>query len=589
MPLGLGDPIQDEPGSIYDYASSAGQSAYAAGRRAYDSSGFVYGLYNAARSAVDYEWGTRVSKQDALKRVGEVGLSIDVPDDGMSKYKLDTLIWYKSREQADQLYMQRSPGGFGRGVAEFGAGVLGSLGDPVSLAANFIPFVPEARYANALRSAGTSTLARAGVRAKYGAIEGALGALAVEPTMMAHNRWSQLDYGVADSFMNVVFGTVAGAGLHSLGGYAFDKFKIPTPRIRDLVGSMDEKDMLSVLKEFVKAAELGRRDPDALEMMMRQFAEGHAQWRSESASTDVELIQHGLGFSDADLKAAHSDIELAAFPPEHQYAGQNLFTHIALNGGIKVRDAAGNITKDGHEILALVGDAKYPGLINNVHGNPPDYVREMLHEDGWFGAGRDPGSTDLNDLYDILDAQARGDVRHPDNIAAQASNKAQDRYVANVKRELDEAGIQAHESPVAKSQKLAAYRAEKMRERAAKDPDFDPEEALWRDPSEPMGAGEESSRFADDDGSQPYSFIDEENEKARQAAEDEVAAYSSQTDEEVALQDELSSLDAVVNSLKARDMWTAAEDDLLAAAKEDKVLAEHLEQVYRAAAACEFQ
>jgi hypothetical protein len=591
MPFNLGDPIIDDPGSITDYPATMGESAYAMGRRAYDSGGFVYGAYNALRGQVDWDYGKRVSKDDAGKRIGRLGLSLEVPDEGISQYKLDTLIWYKSREMRDQTDIQRGPGGVLPTAANFAAGLVGSLGDPVGLAANFIPVVQEAKWANALKAAGASAFARAAVRAKYGAAEGVVGAALVEPLMIAHNKYSQLDYSAMDSFLNVAMGGLTGGGLHMIGGYGYDKFTgVQPPRIRGLLEGMDERVKAKVLEEYVRAAEEGRPPKDAMKMFMEEFASGYDMWRSKkaSASTDAELVSRAAERDIGAVRRAEGQINEFRFPQEDQYTGRHLFAALALDGGIKVRDANGDLTKEGAEVLALIKDTKYPGLINNVHGTPPDYIRERLAEDGWFGEGK---GGDVQEFYDLLDAASRGDVRHPSYDEAKGLNKDYQRFLTGMERELREAGVQPYHSLTEAAGRLADHRAKLAYERAANDPDFDPEEFLYRDKSEPMDPDEEAARFGEDEGAEPYSFA-EAAEAKRQASRDaatvEVDNYRA-TDEEEAIADDISRLDRIVQSLKSRDMWTKADDELLEAAKVDRELAAFYEQVYKAAAVCEQQ
>lgn len=49
-------------------------------------------------------------------------------------------------------------------------------------------------------------------------MQGAVGAAVVEPLILMASEQDQADYGMADSLMNVAFGTVLGGGLHATGG-----------------------------------------------------------------------------------------------------------------------------------------------------------------------------------------------------------------------------------------------------------------------------------------------------------------------------------------------------------------------------------
>lgn len=92
----------------------------------------------------------------------------------------------------------------------------------------------------------------------------------------------------------------------------------------------------------------------------------------------------------------------------------SVLANIKALGGVKTTDAAGNRTKEGQDFLAALGDKRIPGLINNKSGVHPDTIRERLKEEGWFGPRSDQGS-DIQDLYDMVDREARGErVYHPE-------------------------------------------------------------------------------------------------------------------------------------------------------------------------------
>ena len=101
-------------------------------------------------------------------------------------------------------------------AARFIASMIGSIADPVNLAAMFVPGVNEATAARMLAvSAGASALERAGVRALAGATQGAAGMAALEPLNYALSRQERDDWTMGGALLNVLIGTVAGAGLHS--------------------------------------------------------------------------------------------------------------------------------------------------------------------------------------------------------------------------------------------------------------------------------------------------------------------------------------------------------------------------------------
>lgn len=120
----------------------------------------------------------------------------------------------KREELQREDVFRRAQGGVGQWTARLGVGLAASALDPLNLASAFIPVVGPSRYALWLEGAG-SALARAGVRARVGAVEGLAGAAVLEPLVYGVAKSEQADYTAADSMLNLAFGTVLGGGLHA--------------------------------------------------------------------------------------------------------------------------------------------------------------------------------------------------------------------------------------------------------------------------------------------------------------------------------------------------------------------------------------
>lgn len=154
-----------------------------------------------------------VSSELARKRIQEEGVPLTIPDSGIRQRALDVLIDRKRNEMLRNSRIERGGGGFMAGTAQFGVGLGVSAVDPLNVASAFIPVVGQARYASALgRAAGLG--GRIGVRARIGALEGAVGAAAVEPFVYSAASAEQADYDMTDSLLNMAFGTALGGGLH---------------------------------------------------------------------------------------------------------------------------------------------------------------------------------------------------------------------------------------------------------------------------------------------------------------------------------------------------------------------------------------
>lgn len=171
----------------------------------------------------DYGTGAKLDAASARQRLADRGMESDIKisDGGITQAALDTLIFRKGIEKRRQEIYAQAEGGFGQGAARLGVGLATSLVDPVSVATAFIPVVGEARYLNMLGRAG-GAFGRAGVRAGVGALEGVAGAALLEPIIAGSRRYEQADYDMADSLLNVSFGGLFGAGLHSTFGAVSD-------------------------------------------------------------------------------------------------------------------------------------------------------------------------------------------------------------------------------------------------------------------------------------------------------------------------------------------------------------------------------
>lgn len=128
---------------------------------------------------------------------------------------VDLLLERKQAERRRQEIIAKGPTGILPGAAKLGVSFVTSAVDPINLASAFIPIVGQARFASMVaRAGGTARRAFTTARFKKGAIEGTVGAAAVEPIVYGVAQSEQADYGLMDSFMAISFGTVLGGGLH---------------------------------------------------------------------------------------------------------------------------------------------------------------------------------------------------------------------------------------------------------------------------------------------------------------------------------------------------------------------------------------
>jgi len=174
-----------------------------------------------------------VPKDQLNKEYGELGLSFE-EDEYQSV--VDLMVEEKQAERERQAIIARGPQGFGVGVAKFAVGLGVSMLDPINVASAFIPVVGQARMAQMVAKQGFT-------RARFakGIREGAVGAAVVEPIVALAASELQADYGLADSFLNITFGSILGGGLHVASGKLSDlairtEFKAKVRRAREELG-----------------------------------------------------------------------------------------------------------------------------------------------------------------------------------------------------------------------------------------------------------------------------------------------------------------------------------------------------------------
>lgn len=145
------------------------------------------------------------------------------------------LIMEAKREEITRKFIAANSGiGIG---AQITVGLVASVFDPINLGSAFIPVVGAARYAKLLGNQA-SKFGRASVRARVGATEGAVGALAVEPAVYLALENVQADYDIYNSFANLAFGAGMGGGFRAGGGFIGDI--LSNPKAKPLERQMAE-------------------------------------------------------------------------------------------------------------------------------------------------------------------------------------------------------------------------------------------------------------------------------------------------------------------------------------------------------------
>ena len=169
------------------------------------SIGTYYDMQSARSQALE-DKQTRISRDELNKEYSDLGLFFK-EDEFQSV--VDIMVEEKKDERSRQSIIERGPKGFGVGALKFATGLGVSLFDPINIAASFIPVFGQARFAGLVARQGFTR-----ARLAKGVTEGAVGAAIVEPIVYGVAKDVQADYGLADSLLNITFGTILGGGLH---------------------------------------------------------------------------------------------------------------------------------------------------------------------------------------------------------------------------------------------------------------------------------------------------------------------------------------------------------------------------------------
>lgn len=174
------------------------------------------GLTGFADNAEPLQTRSPLTADEQKERIQARGLEKYVtPQDGYNAAALDFVMDLKQEELDRALTRRQAPEWMA--PAGFAAGLGASMLDPINLASLFLPVMGEQRVLSMLSHAG-GAWGRAAVRAGVGAVEGAVGAAALEPIVYSARNQVQADYGMTDALLNIAFGTVMGGAMHTATG-----------------------------------------------------------------------------------------------------------------------------------------------------------------------------------------------------------------------------------------------------------------------------------------------------------------------------------------------------------------------------------
>lgn len=164
-----------------------------------------------AREAIEDENSPMMSKGEADNILKEYNITnIKIPDDGVTTRYIDYLKQEAiARAKREQL-LQRAPDHTGSGTASFLASLAGGVADPANAGLMLIPVVGEVKAA--------SLLGRTGQRFLQGAKVGGIQTTVFQPAVSQAAIMEGENYSNFQSMTNIVFGTLAGGTIVSLGG-----------------------------------------------------------------------------------------------------------------------------------------------------------------------------------------------------------------------------------------------------------------------------------------------------------------------------------------------------------------------------------
>lgn len=236
-----------------------------------------------------FRTGGLVDPETATSQYEHLGLGFDRP---VPRAVLDKIVDRKRRELARRSVIERANAGVGTMAAGFGVALVGSMIDPTNIAAVFIPGGAEllaGKFGLAFKRG--STLANVGQAIKSnrvlsGAVEGAVGAAAIEPIVLAAARADQTDYDLGDSLLNFALSSIIGGGVHGLAGIAEGR--------RAQIKAADVKTREAAFKAAVAQFAEGRRvDVDRifdLDLRYRQSAGKVASSELENVGVPIETL-----------------------------------------------------------------------------------------------------------------------------------------------------------------------------------------------------------------------------------------------------------------------------------------------------------
>ena len=364
---------------------------------------------------------------------------IEVGEDGITEGLANLFAERHDRRANFRFTLNRSRGGFGLGAAQFGTMLAGSVLDPLNVASAFIPAIGQARMATMAARFGKS-----GSRLMAGAIDGAVGAVAIEPFVIGQAYLEQdADYGLMDSFLNVTFGSILGGGLHVGFGKISDRIEKSAVSQEALARAVAQ----AVTDQPITAGRLVEQQEAALDAdIIAKANERLAKDRS------VRGVERRFDPETGDM-IEESVIRVEEPPAEPRRKGKarppqlrakepkTLIQWIRANGGI---DPESQGAADLKEVIPAAKAGKFY-VSAAKGGRPVDDMLTAAREEGYLPPEIEgvPDEIGINDLIDAVREDKAGNKQYSaaDQEAVDAFRAAQDTQDFLDRRGIDPTGM----------------------------------------------------------------------------------------------------------------------------------------------------
>ena len=200
-------------------------------------------LFRVTEQIQAYQQSHKYLNKDELnKKYADLGL---VFKEDTREGIVEFLVKRKEIEKQRQDVMSRGPtNNFAKGT--FFLTSLGtSFADPINIAASFVPFVGQAKFASMVARSGKNI-----ARMKRGFVEGLIGNTAIEPIVFGVAQSEQADYDQWDAFTNIAAGGFIGSAAHvgfgRLGDFIAEKRG--KPKIYQKLAAISPENQQALLK-----------------------------------------------------------------------------------------------------------------------------------------------------------------------------------------------------------------------------------------------------------------------------------------------------------------------------------------------------